>query len=119
VYTQETTPTTAPAPSVPLDTAGREHIKALATASAVPMSGDCQHCGGSGRDRATAQQVVHGFGPFWFGETWDLGRLHAAIDSADHIRWVDDPGGRDLVVVIDGEPYQFQVKRPAQAEDAA
>lgn len=109
-------PQVKPVTSDPVD---RERIKALATASAVVMPGDCSHCGGSGRSRTAARQVVHGFGPYWFGETWDLDRVHAAIDSADHIRWVDDPAGRDLVVVIDGEVHQFAVKRPEQAESAA
>lgn len=116
---KESTPAATRAPSVLLGTVDREQVKALASAAAFAMPGDCHHCGGSGRDRTTAQKMVHGFGPYWFGENWALDRLHAAIDSADHIRWVDDPAGRDLVVVIDGEPHQFAVKRPAQAEDAA
>lgn len=98
----------------------REHIKALAAASALEMPGNCEHCGGSGCGHTTALQVVHCFapGPAWFGEVWDLPRLHAAIDSADHIRWVNDPAGHDLVVTLDGEHYRFAVKRPALVKDA-
>lgn len=116
---KETIVTAVSAPSVMGETANREHVKALATDASVVMPGDCEHCSGTGRSRTIAERMVHGFGPYWFGENWDLPRLHAAIDSADHIRWVDDPAGRDLVIVLDGEVYQFQVKRPAQTENAA
>jgi len=119
MYTQNDTSVTTSAPAVARDTADREHVKTLATAAALPMPGDCEHCHGTGRDRDTAQQIVHAFGPYWFGQNWDLDRLHAAIDSADHIRWVNDPADYDLVVLIDGEQYRFQVKRPAAEENAA
>lgn len=119
MHTKETTPLAATASSVSLDTAGREQIKALATSAAQTIDGDCQHCNGTGRSSETAQQIVHCFGPSWFGVNWELTRLHAAIDSADHIRWANDITGHDLVVILDGEAYQFQVQRPAQAEAAA
>lgn len=119
MYAQETTFTAGSAPAVVLTTAGREQIKAFATASAFTIQGECSHCGGSGRSNENPEQIVHCFGPSLFGTNWELARLHAAIDSADHIRWVNDLTGHDLVVTLDGEPYRFQVKRPAQAESAA
>lgn len=115
---KETIPTLAFASS-DVRSADREELKALATAAAVTVQGECSHCGGSGRSDETAEKVVHCFGPSWFGTQWDLARLHAAIDSADHIRWVNDPGGHDLVVLVDGEPYRFQVQRPAQQAGSA
>jgi hypothetical protein len=90
----------------------REQVKALAAAAALTIPGVCSHCG------RINKQVVHAFGNQWFGENWDLTRLLDAIDSADHIRWVDDPGGYNLVVLIDGEAYRFQVRRPVQVKDA-
>lgn len=113
---KSTTPVDTRAHSALRDPAGREQIKALATAAALMIPGPCSHCG------RIDKKVVHAFGNQWFGENWDLPRLLDAIDSADHIRWVNDAGGHDLVVLLDGESYRFLVKRPEipeRAENAA
>lgn len=96
------------------DAVDREHIKALATAAAFEVKGDCSHCEGTGYSDQTVRQIVHCFSPSGFGSDWDLARAHAAIDSARYVRWTNDITGHDLVVSIDGESYRFQVKKPAQ-----
>ncbi|WP_191304324.1 hypothetical protein [Lentzea cavernae] len=101
------------------DAAQREQTKQLATAAAFAIKGDCEHCGGTGYSDQTVRQIVHCFSPSGFGSDWELARVHAAIDSARYVRWTNDITGHDLVVSIDGEPYRFQVKKPARAEDAA
>lgn len=116
---KETTPAIPSASAMVLDTADRKHIKALATASAFEVKGDCPHCDGTGYSDETARKIVHSFSPAGFGADWDLDAVFAAIDKAEYVRWADNASGHDLVVENNGKPYRFQVKRPAQTEDAS
>lgn len=108
---KSSTPVDKSAPSTLRDAVDREQIKALATASALTIPGECSHCG------RIDEQVVHAFGHQWFGENWELAELHAAIDAARYVRW-ENAGGYDLVLEHDGRPYRFQVQDPAQAKAA-
>ena len=111
----ETTSPVVSAPSVVRDNAGREQIKALATAAAFAIKGDCPHCEGTGYSDETSRRIVHSTSPAGFGADWDLDGLLAAIDKAEYVRWVDSNSGHDLVVENNGKPYRFQVKRPKRA----
>jgi len=102
---QDSIPAVVSASSVVQHTVDRAQIKALTADAALTIPGECRHC---------ARRVVHAFGLKWFGELWSLDRLLAAIDSADHVGWVDDCGGYDLMVTLAGVTYRFQVKRPVQ-----
>ncbi|MFJ5984214.1 hypothetical protein [Lentzea sp. NPDC092896] len=118
MHSKDRTPLAANASSVVRDAAERDQIKQLATSAAFAIKGNCDHCDGTGYSDQTVRQIVHCFSPSGFGADWDLARVHAAIASARYVCWTNDITGHDLVVSIDGEPYRFQVKKPAQ-EDAA
>lgn len=116
----ETTSPAMSAPSVVRDTTEREHIKALATAAAFAVKGDCTHCGGTGRSGAATEKTVHAFTLDGYGADWVLSDLLAAIDRAVHVAWAWSWTGHDLEVVdVDGTQYRFAVKRPEQTESAA
>lgn len=74
---------------------------------------DCDHCGGSGRVPGGRVLVHSRLG--WLGADHDVESVVEKVQRADSCRWVRGFMGHDLLVVVDGKEYVFQVPRPEVA----